>query len=289
MLTNKYERICVIGVGSLGGFLVDSISNLEKVKEIFVIDFDKVEERNLKNSIYRQKDVNNFKIDALFDIVSARNEKVKIKPINTKFIEGQTIIPKCDLVFDCRDYTCDRKMEIDARMYLSSRFLVIDCRKEVIYKKHFNGRYLTELSKEDLRNASFIVTMLIYNLTMFSLIKNQKVSNFELDYLKKTESYINDVIYDYNQVEEKLINLDKFLPQIIERNKELDLRVYVGSKHTPIASKNIPINMLKNGNDVIINLVSMLDLPIRFNNFIVNLNDNKRNCYIELIPETGAA
>jgi len=287
--SNLYNRICIIGVGALGGFVTDAISNLEEVEEIIIIDFDKVEEKNLKNSIYRQKDINNFKVDALFDIVSSRNEKVKIKPINIKFIENQNEIPKCDLVLDCRDYTCNRQEIIDARMYISSRYLIIDCRKNVSYKKHFSGRYLTELSKEDLRNASFTISMLIYNHTIFSLIENQKVTNFELDYLKKTKYHINDIIYDYNQIEERLTNLDEYLPRILERNKKADLKVHVGSKTMPIISKTIPMNMLNNGNDVIINLVSMLNLPIRFNNYIVNMSEKKSDNNIELIPETGAA
>ena len=44
------RNICVIGIGSLGGYLARNLSELETTKNLLLIDYDTVERENLRNS-----------------------------------------------------------------------------------------------------------------------------------------------------------------------------------------------------------------------------------------------
>jgi tRNA A37 threonylcarbamoyladenosine dehydratase len=143
------NNICVIGIGTLGGFLSKCISDLEETKEICIIDYDTIEEKNLLNSIYREEYLGQYKVDALEKIIKNNNKGISVIKLNQRYIEGETILPKrFDLVLDCRDFTYDRSKEIDARMYITGRTLIVDCRKEVQYNNHIEGKYTSFLSTE---------------------------------------------------------------------------------------------------------------------------------------------
>lgn len=288
-----YKKIAIIGIGSLGGYVVNSISNIEKIKELILIDHDIVESKNLTNTIYRKKDVGKLKVDALEDIIKNKNDNIKIIKKYQKFIESktenETIIPKCDLIIDCRDYTYSRSNEIDIRPFISSRYLIIDCRKNVLYKNQHKGKYITKLTKNDLRNASVVLSTLIDNGQIQDCIKNHQVNKFDLDYLKKFVKINKDIIYDSVPGEDRFINLVNNILPIIEASKKNDIKISVGPKNTPMYEKLIPKKSLTNSNDVILNLASMLNFPCVFNNYVVSLSQSNKQYFIELIPETGAA
>ena len=158
-----FSRVCIIGIGTLGGFIAESLTKIETIEEICIVDFDYIEPRNFKNSIYKPSQLGDFKVDALEEILKT-NSEIKVTKLNEKYIEGKTKLPShLDLILDCRDFTYDRYGEIDARLYITSRYLIIDCRKVVKYETHQEGSYLTLLSKSDLRNAAFQATHLIEN------------------------------------------------------------------------------------------------------------------------------
>lgn len=290
-----YKKIAVIGVGSFGGFLANSISELDNVEELILIDFDKVERNNLINSIYREQDLNKYKVDCLYDII--KNENIKITRIYKKFIEGESSIPDCDLVIDCRDFTYDRGNLIDVRMYLSSRYLVIDCRKNTTYKKQYPGRYLVNLSRLDLRNAAFNASLCINNGLLKDLIKRQAVYEFELDHNEKAindcleliESK-KDMIYEELPNSNKLINIEQHAYPILDMNKKKDIEIYLGDSNYPIASLNIPKKSLQSYEDVIKALSEMLNkTTYNYSYYLVSTKDRNKKCVVELLPETGAA
>ena len=284
-----YKSVAVIGIGTLGGFIANAISNIETLETLIVIDHDLVEVQNLKNSLYRQIDIGLQKTDSLTDIISSKNKELTIISINEEYIEGKTRIPKCDLILDCRDYTYDRRKEIDVRLYMSSRYLMVDCRKDVEYKVKTEGKYLVQLTKEDLRYAASLIAMLIYNDTIGSLIKNKIVQKYELDYVKKIDKISCDILYENLCDEEKFINLpDKIIP-IIDANKNNELNVFVGSSLFPISEVLIPKNSLHNSQEVIVYLSKAVTPHCQFNNFVVSLYHLDGKVLIELIPETGAA
>lgn len=275
----------VIGIGTLGGFVAEAISNLEGVEKLVVVDHDIVEVKNLSNSIYRQIDIDLLKVDALQDIIS----NVEVKTFPLKFEEGKTKLPKTDLVLDCRDSTYNRGSYIDARLYISSRYLIVDCRQNVNYREQMYGRYIETLTKNDLRYASMTVGMLLHSGTIQSLISLKSVQKYELDYVKKIDKCRYDVLYENGPNDEKFVNLpDKIIP-ILDLNKKHDLNVVVGSKSMPMSQTVIPMGSLRNGSDLVTNLDSVTRIPCNFKNYVVSFTREYDKILVELIPETGAA
>lgn len=66
---NQKSKIHIIGGGSTGSFICLNLAKLG-FESIKVTDFDKVEEVNIPNQFYRNKDVGEFKVVALKEIVS---------------------------------------------------------------------------------------------------------------------------------------------------------------------------------------------------------------------------
>lgn len=283
-----YKTIAVIGIGTLGGFIANSLSNIETLETLIVIDHDKVEVKNLKNSIYRQIDVGLTKVEALTDILSHKNPDLTIITLNEKFIEGKTKIPLCDLVLDCRDYTYDRRREIDVRLYISSRYLMVDCRKNVKYKIKSEGKYIVQLNKQDLRHAGSLVTMLISNNTIKKLLTDKLVQKYELDYVKHIDTKACDIMYERPAIEDKFVNLPDTIVPIMEANKTNDVDICVGSPLFPLSEYSIPKNSLQSSTDLVVRLTDAVATQ-NFNNFVITLSQNRGKYLIELIPETGAA
>lgn len=280
-----YRSVTVIGVGTLGGFVAEAISNLEGLETLVVVDHDIVEVKNLSNSIYRPIDIDLLKVDALKDIIS----NVQVESYPMMFEEGKTSLPRTDLVLDCRDSTYNRGSYIDARLYISSRYLIVDCRKDVHYKEQLYGRYIETLTSDDLRYASMTVSMILHSGTIKSLIDLKSVQKYELDYVKKIDTCRYDVLYENVAGDDKFVNLpDKIIP-ILELNKKHDLNVVVGSKNMPMSQTVIPMGSLKNGNDLITNLDSVTRIPCNFKNYVVSFTQEYNQIVVELIPETGAA
>ena len=278
----------MIGIGTLGGFVANSLSNLEHLETLILIDHDTVESKNLKNSVYRQIDVGLTKVEALTDIISHKNPDLTIMTMNEQFIEGKTNIPKCDLVLDCRDFTYDRGRLIDVRLYISSRYLMVDCRKNVNYKMKAEGKYLTQLTKQDLRYAGSMMSILVSNDTITNLMKDKVVQKYELDYVKHINNDVCDIVYECQDGEEKFVNLPDTILPILQANKKADLEVCVGSSLFPIDGHLIPKNTLHSGSDIVVSLTKAVACH-NFNNFVVSLYQNNDTFILELIPETGAA
>lgn len=283
-----YSCITILGLGSLGGYVVDAISEIEGLKKIILVDYDQVEKKNLKNTIYKLSDVGNLKTDVLSSIIYSNNksEEIEVIKLNEKFVEGKTQLPKSDLVLDCRDFTYDRERLVDARFYISSRYLVIDCRKDVKYEKHYEGKYIHSVEKFDLTKAAFYISMLICDGNMASLIDKRSVAKLDLDHHKSIVQKIDDVMYSSTVGQERLVNLNENLFQILKLNKQSDLDVFMcmGDSNAPL--RTIPKGSLRWGSDVVNNLVQAIDLPfLIFNTYVISIE----NGAITLIPETGAA
>lgn len=284
-----YKSIAVIGIGTLGGFVANALSNLEHLETLIVMDDDLVESKNLKNSIYRTIDVGVPKTEALREIISHKNPDLTIMTLEEKYIEDKTKIPQCDLVLDCRDYTYDRRKEIDVRLYISSRYLMVDCRRQVAYKVKTEGKYLVELNKEDLRHAASLMTMLISSNSIEKLMKDKSIQKYELDYVKRFDSTVCDIVYETPTGEEKFVNLPEKILPILEANKTHELEVMVGSEDFPIAEYQIPARSLNSSTDLVVSLTNAVSTQCQFNNFVVALHNSQGRFLIELIPETGAA
>lgn len=287
-----YNNICLIGLGTIGGFLAKNLSEMESIKKLLLIDYDTVEIENIKNSIYTSKDVGKLKTYAIYDKL---DNKKRIKVLNEKFIEGKTKIPSFDLILDCRDFTYNRKELIDARLYVSYRSLIIDCRKNVSYEKQHEGKYITRLTKTDLRNAALNVTTLIENGIFKKIVKKGIVYEIPIDIVsEKIQKQLDkniDVIYDCDNVlEKRLINLNNHYTSILDINKKSDLVVYLGNKNLPYNSTVVPKNNLRSIQDIVQNFTYLTkNLPYQFNYYIITVTNYNNQFYVELLPETGSA
>ncbi|MCK5610873.1 ThiF family adenylyltransferase [Candidatus Pacearchaeota archaeon] len=290
------RSIAVIGCGSLGGYLAQSISQLDEMSEIILVDYDRVELKNINNSIYRREDVGEFKVVVLKKIITFQRSDIRVTTIDQKYVERETYIPKTDLTIDCRDFIYDRLGLIDVRLYISSRYLIVDGRQDVKYEAHHRGRYIQELTKTDLRNAAFSASLFIHKGLITDVTRKRLVHKIELDYLNRDmgqalERAKNqpDLIYDFQEDERKLTNLHENIGPILEMNKQHEVSVFVGDRNNPTISRSIDIGRLKNTRDVVSCLASMIDLPFGFNHYIVSPGFDRNIYYIELLPETGAA
>jgi hypothetical protein len=286
-----YSSVCVIGLGTLGSFVANSLVDIETIRKIILVDHDVVEQKNFLNSIYRQIDIKSFKAEALTDILSSKNNNCEIIPITKKFIEGKTKIPKCNLILDCRDVSYNRLGSIDARLYISSRYLIVDCRKYVKYKTQHEGKYLITLNKDDLKYAGAIVFRLISTNALKQMIKSEIVQKFDLDF-SKTLIHNNtiDFLYDDDFDDVEFVNLPETLDPIKKFNKSNELNVVVGSKEYPLTQAILPQKTINSNKDLMESFKSITkSMQNEFNTYIIYLHKEDKNITVELVPETGAA
>lgn len=304
-----YRTVAVIGLGTLGGFLCKHLSEIESVKELIVIDHDIVEGKNVFKSIYRSSDVGEYKVNALENII---DDDVTVTKLRELYIEGKTILPKNDLVIDCRDIVCNRSDEIDVRFYISERILMIDCRKNVRNVCAYPGAYRIQLNKSEISKASFFATQTIFSGQLNEMIKNNMVQRINLNLIssvmdesiKRNLKNKLDIIYELADDTQRLQCIEDNIKPILKLNKSSDVDVFIGGKDPhkelgkvikfPDVAKTkhalIPKNSLQTSFDVIERLTDLVKQQPGVSNFIITVvKDNYNNPYIELVEETGAA
>jgi len=293
-----YGSISVIGLGSLGSFLVRTLVDTSRnLKELILIDYDMVCEDNIDKSLYDKSDVGKLKIDAIFDKIRQCKPGLSIQKIATRLV-SKIPVPTCDLVIDCRDfhYDVDENLPV-VRTYISSGKLVVDCRNSISYQRNREGSYSTAIFKHQLLYASAIITNLIDTGNIKKLIDKHLVQVFELDYLeKKIEDKLNrvenmpDVIYDSYDGDQKLLNLLEYSQPIITSNKNTPITVYVGGRNRPTLKEVIPQNKLCNFSDLVSYLSPLTQLRFPSNYYIVVFTPiSPYGPVIELIPDDGSA
>lgn len=290
-----YKSIAVIGLGTLGGFVAVNLSYLNFLEKLILVDFDVVTNKNLRNSVYSEKYIGKNKVDALKDIITSLNDKISITEINTRFLENVTKIPQVDLTIDCRDFVYDRGNSIDIRAYITARYLIIDGRKEIKYNINHEGKYTASLTKLDLITAASTISRYIQDGLIKDIIDKEMTYRVELDYSKKDLYNAvekiegrQDIVFDDKRGYDKLLNLVDNSESIINLNKQSDIVACIGGSTSPIIKRTIPRKSLTCFNDLVSNLTNMIDVPLSFNYYVVNISIGKE-IYIELLPETGAA
>ncbi len=148
-----YKNICIIGLGSLGGFIAEETSKLSTIETLMLIDDDTVEYQNLPNSIYTHEDAGIKKADAIVKYLH-NPTRTKIISCAKKYIEGTIKLPDFDLVIDCRDFFYNRGEEIDIRLSLYDKTLIIDAEQNVVYVRNFEGKYNKSINKNEIKIAA---------------------------------------------------------------------------------------------------------------------------------------
>ena len=304
-----FRKVAVIGVGTLGGFLCKHISELNQVKELVIMDPDIVESKNVFNSIYQSSHVGDYKVNALADII---NDDVAVTKINRKYIEGKTFLPQCNLVIDCRDVVCDRTSEIDIRLYITERILMMDCRKKVSNACSYDGAYAVKLTKNEINKASFYAAQIIDSTQIFDMMKNNLVQQVDLEILPSimgkaiTRSMENrmDIVYENPDISNRLQCLEDNIKPILELNKKQPVDVYVGEKKSqsilqklfhkmPEVAETqyamIPAGSLNTSMDVMNRLSDLVKIQPGVSNYIVTVRRKHGQTFVELLEETGAA
>jgi len=292
------KSLVIIGIGSFGGFFAENLSRLYGLKTLTIIDPDVVELKNVNTSVYRQKDVGKYKVEALEEIIKFHTD-IDIIKCNLNYEEGKIKLPPRDLVFDCRDIITTRKQEIDARFYISLRKLVIDCRNKFNVINERKGRYIDSMSKTDIMNAAFSAFMLVSNGIIFDLVKRRVVHSIDLDdsgnkVSKELEvcEKKDDYIIDNSCVSNKLANLSQSLPRISKARTKVkeSIPVYVGSKEFPYSVSKIPECNIVSYDSTATALTEIVNnVPLIYDNYVIRLVSKKNETYIELLPETGGA
>jgi hypothetical protein len=285
------RKILVIGVGSFGGFLCKHLSELDSVKELYIIDLDLVETKNVRNSIYSISQVGEYKVDALSDNI--QNE-VSVMGFRSHYEEGKTKIPKVDLVIDCRDMVCDRGTEIDVRLYVSGRQLIIDCRKNVKCHREYHGAYSINLSKSEISKAAFFAAQAIESKQLSNLRENKLIQNIDLDLLpealnrsiKETLDNKSDILYEVFDQTNRIQRLEENIEPIMKLNKKNDVKVLVSERSE---CSIIPMGSLNNSSDLIEKLTEMVKERSDFMNFLIVMKERNGEAYVELIEETGGS
>jgi len=294
-----YKSIVIIGLGSLGGFVAENISRIEGLQSLILIDPDIVESKNIGKSIYRRKDVNKRKVDVLKDIIQGNNENLIIKVFPIEYIEEKIYMPESDLVIDCRDMICNRSGNIDVRLYISFKTLIIDCKKYYKVIKSITGRYIHQLKKIDLAGAAMMAVQIINSGKIKELMRKELLHQINLDHLsvqatKSIQAYNNlpDIVIDYSKEEKQIKNLYENIPKIIKANKNNELTVvignvgFLGDTIQKISKKEI--TNYNNAVSIITNITKSINLPYESYTIAVN-NVSSGKVYLELLPETGGA
>jgi len=82
------ETIYILGCGATGSVLAEMLARLG-LEDICLYDFDEVEEKNIANQMFRQKDVGRKKTDAVLDIMAEINPELNdTVEIHGKFEPG---------------------------------------------------------------------------------------------------------------------------------------------------------------------------------------------------------
>ena len=287
----KLRKIVVIGVGSFGGFLCKHLSELELTKQLYIIDDDIVELGNVKNSIYTISQVGDYKVDALEELIQ---DDVSVMGFNVPYIEGRTKLPPTDLVIDCRDVVCDRGNQIDTRLSISGRQLIIDCRKNVKCHKKYSGSYSINLSKNEISKAAFFASQIIESYQFDELMKNRLIKTIDLDVLpgiidksiKETLENKSDIIYEVFDQSNRIHGLEEHIDPIMKMNSKRDVMVKVADTDT---SHIITKDSLFTSSDLIEKLTEMVKDQNDFMNYLVVMKKDSGVPYVELIEESGGS
>lgn len=156
--------LCLVGVGSLGSFLAKQLQS--KVDTIYAVDPDKVEERNLRNSVYTKADINKPKVMALKEQIS----ECTFVPIQSDI--RQVDLPRVDTVVDCRD-VIPRNIDTDVKFSVVGRHLKVDC-QEVNADIDRNGKYMLELERPEVSRAGGLAQRILMS-DQFPMLKSKGV------------------------------------------------------------------------------------------------------------------
>ena len=144
------SRVHIIGCGSVGSTVAENLAR-SGVTKFTLWDFDTVEAHNIVNQMFRQKDINRPKVEALKDIILEINPDaeadIELQPEGWK---GKML---SGYIFLCVD-SIEVRQEIVKR-HMESPFVkaVFDFRTRLEDAQHYAADWSDRKQKEDLLNS----------------------------------------------------------------------------------------------------------------------------------------
>lgn len=137
------KDICVIGLGSAGGGILEQLCKMNYIKSYTLIDFDSIEHKNLRNQPYQYSDIGNNKTNAIARYIEHYHAVDNMPNIQVKPTKYQ-----------------DVELSIYKFKYLVSGFDNLECRIDVLNKiksGDIHTEYLIDARYEGLDSSLFIV------------------------------------------------------------------------------------------------------------------------------------
>lgn len=134
------DNIAILGVGSVGSILAEELVRTKSVRNLTLIDFDIVNQHNLKNSAYKDCHVGMLKVEALKEKLEEKfSTGINIFTINSKY--KNDIILNDFKYIDCRDEHCrEGQKELIHKLYIRGHdSLIVDAREKE-YKYIVNAK-----------------------------------------------------------------------------------------------------------------------------------------------------
>lgn len=168
----KNSNIIVLGVGGVGGYVVEMLTRLG-IENLTIVDFDLVSKSNLNRQIIAlNSTIGKPKVEVLKNRILDINPACKIKEINTKILEknvGEILNNNYDYVIDCIDdikakiaivkYCKESKLNIISSMGTGNRYKMPKFEVSDISKTSYDklAKKLRKLLKDEGINSLDVV------------------------------------------------------------------------------------------------------------------------------------
>jgi len=296
------NHVVIIGTGTLGGHLCKHLAESSQINKLTIIDKDIVDTKDTILGIFNPIDVGEPKVNILKTSLFTHN--VEIEARAELYIDGITELPESDLVIDCRNVFGKRDLNIDVKMYISRRYLILDFQKGEKTGTTQKGEYVIKLEKYEINRAAYYAKDLLCSNILPELIKNQSVKYINIDIiqsimLKNIDSSKNkpDILYEVDCNICRLTNVEEVVAPILEKNKHSPLKVIVEGRQPLVKQvfnmpdppksnyKIIPQNELKTPQQVIEMLGNSIEGADRTIRFLPIISGNE----IHIVQEFGGA
>lgn len=176
----KSEKdVCCIGLGSAGSNILEQMARLSYFDKYEIIDFDRVETKNLRNQVYGKCHVGCTKTSSISNYMTTYTSHVEARDrLNVKTISGR---------YEYQDFSLSKYK------YVISGFDTIKCRKGVLDKiksKEIETQYLIDARYDGLTSSLFVVD-----------VNNKEEMDYYEKLLLETEKELKDNS-NYNWTEE---------------------------------------------------------------------------------------
>lgn len=277
-------RVTLIGIGTLGGFLARSISELDFVKELTIFDGDIVSGNDDEKGIYKREDFGLYKVGAITKYLYPRNN---INFIKGFYYNGDKRVDPNSIIIDSSNRKEKRTDIIDYRININGRVLLIDTKKIEREDREEKGFYSIEITKEEIRRAAYLATEIIFN---------------EKEIVEKVRDDGCVLSFDLNFISEainlSLKNNNTFMLQKYNREKDenfIPLREKFAKKETEIISPTTNERVKLKAGEIktyqdIENIVNRFPSVMENKNYFMVISDtSQRTITIRIIEESGGS